>query len=181
VSSYSSGYMVDKELRCLLLNEMSYDVCTGNLYWTKKSRKRNMEDPVGTKHSSGYLLFSTGVSGKVYSLRAHRFVWLKSYGVWPKHFVDHKNRDRSDNRLSNLREATDSENACNAVLASNNKSGYRGVSWSSCHRKWVARIGLGNKKHKFLGYYDCPKDAALSYDRASLEHHRHFGVRNFEG
>lgn len=179
MSKYASGYMEDEELSSLLRNDLSYDEDTGHLKWKTYKRRRNMDKPVGTEHSSGYLLFSTGVSGKVYSLRVHRVVWFLVHDEWPEHFVDHINRDRTDNRLANLRLASDTQNARNSTLPITNKSGYRGVSWSAYHKKWVARIGLGGNNHKFLGYFGCPTVAALAYDSASREHHKEFGGRNF--
>ena len=180
MSKYSNGYMEDEYLKKLLLNELSYDPSTGNIFWSVKKPRRNMDKPVGTKHSSGYLIFSTGVNSKVYSLRVHRVVWLLLHGDWPEHFVDHINRDRTDNRAENLRAASNTENARNSSIPSTNKSGYKGVSWSEYHNRWVARIGVGNKVHKFLGYYKCPTVAAIAYDNASKEYHGDFGGRNFD-
>lgn len=59
-----------------------------------------------------------------------------------------------------------------------NRSGYRGVGFKASHNKWRARIGLGSKVQKFIGYYDTPIDAAMAYDRYvidnSLEHTLNF-------
>jgi hypothetical protein len=180
MSKYSSGYKNDEKLRRLLVTEMRYDPDTGDLWWIKSGPRRKLDKPVGTMHSSGYLIFSTGVGGKIYSLRAHRVAWLLYYGSWPEGFLDHINKKPSDNRVINLRSASYPENNRNKSMSSTNKSGYRGVSWSSYHNKWVARIGTG-ERHKFIGCFNCPTVAALAYDKASRKYHKSFGVRNFEG
>lgn len=180
MSSYAKGYQSDQDLSNLLLSDLDYHPDTGHVYWNKQTVKRVLNKPVGTNHSSGYLLMSTGVNGKVYSLRVHRVVWLLAYGEWPEGFVDHINNDRTDNRFSNLRLATTNQNSRNCVMHATNKSGYRGVSWAKHRSKWVARIGLGDRGHKFLGYYDCPIEAAKVYDAESLKHHGDYGKRNFD-
>ncbi|MDA6380520.1 HNH endonuclease signature motif containing protein [Escherichia coli] len=67
------------------------------------------------------------INGKAYP--AHRLAWLIVYGTMPDGFIDHINRVRTDNRISNLRLVTHSENMQNRKIQKNNKSGYRGVSW----------------------------------------------------
>ena len=181
MSSYAKGYQNDNDLKDLLLSDLDYNRNTGEVYWNKQTIKRVLDKPAGTKHSSGYLILSTGVNGKVYSLRMHRVVWLLAYGEWPIGFVDHINNDRTDNRLSNLRLANSNQNSRNCVMHVTNKSGYRGVSWSEYHNKWVARIGLGDQGHKFLGYFKCKTAAAVAYDQASLKYHGDYGKRNFDG
>ena len=68
--------------------------------------------------------------------------------------TDHKNgkESRNDNRASNLRIATRSQNQRNQGLHSHNTSGHTGVSWSKTKNKWRAYIEL-NGKYKHLGYF----------------------------
>lgn len=96
---------------------------------------------------------------------AHRVIWLYVYGVLPRQ-VDHINRDKADNRLANLREATDAQNQANNGPQKNNRSGFRGVSPSK--GKWRAVVTV-NAKQKWLGYYDTPEEAAAAYRRAAVE------------
>ena len=67
--------------------------------------------------------------------------------------IDHINRIKDDNRISNLREATNAENLQNQTKASaNNSSGLLGVSWCNLYNKWVSKIML-NGKSIFIGYF----------------------------
>ena len=65
------------------------------------------------------------VAGKIYL--ASRLAWFYVYGKWPDNDVDHRNHDRDDNRIENLREATDSQNQSNRKLGKNNKTGVKGI------------------------------------------------------
>ncbi|MBV8474518.1 MAG: HNH endonuclease [Hyphomicrobiales bacterium] len=102
---------------------------------------------------------------------AHRLAWLYVTGEWPSGDVDHVNLDKADNRLSNLRVATDSQNLANRRKNSNNTSGLKGVTWNKLCRKWLAQIVV-NRKHKYLGVFDCPAAAHFAYVIAA---DRHFG------
>jgi hypothetical protein len=65
--------------------------------------------------------------------------------------IDHINRDKLDNRKSNLRFVTHKENTFNQSVRVNNKSGIRGISYDSSRKKWIATIGnrsLGRFKTK---------------------------------
>ena len=77
---------------------------------------------------------------------------------------DHKNRNPLDNRKSNIRVATDCQNAQNRSIQSNNTSGITGVCWDDDELKWVAYIGVNNKKKKLGRFLN--KDDAI---RARLE------------
>lgn len=104
------------------------------------------------KHSMGYIQIS--VDNRLYL--AHRLAWLYMTGEWPP-AVDHINRDKTDNRWCNLRIANKSQNAANAKIRSDNKTGYRGVQKHG-HR-FRARIGVGGGRYKHLGLFDTPEEA----------------------
>ncbi len=95
-------------------------------------------------------------------------------------FVDHRNGHSLDNRKSNLRPATPSQNSCNSRRdKSNTYSQYRGVSFSKRKQKWFAAIRANGKK-LWLGYFTNETDAAHAYDTAAKQYHGEFAVLNFE-
>lgn len=91
--------------------------------------------------------------------------------------VDHANRNKLDNRRSNLRLATSRQNKINKATI-NRTSGYRGVFWHEKSRMWFAKIGI-NSKSKNLGYFASKKEAAKAYDTAARQHHGEFAILNF--
>lgn len=72
--------------------------------------------------------------------------------------IDHINGDKTDNRKSNLRVCTQHQNSMNRKLNSNNKSGYKGVSFNNQTHKWKARIKF-NYQNIALGEFDKIEDA----------------------
>jgi hypothetical protein len=90
--------------------------------------------------------------------------------------VDHRNRNPLDNRRSNLRECTSSQNKMNQKLRSDNKSGFKGVSVKA-GKYYVARA-----KHKgsevYLGCFKTPHAAARKYDEYVRENYGDFASPN---
>lgn len=99
----------------------------------------------------------------------------------PAHLlVDHINGNGLDNRKSNLRPATKSQNCRNKRLGrTNTSSKYRGVHWHSRAGKWQASIRV-NRKSIHLGYFHDELKAARAYDEASRKYHKNFGKPNFK-
>ncbi len=106
-------------------------------------------------------------------------VWALCRGEWIKwpQRIDHENRNRLDDRIENLRIATQSQNMANAELRSTNTSGYKGVHWVEHAKKWRARIKV-NYKVIHLGYFDSPGQAHAAYVKAAKQH---FGVFACDG
>lgn len=88
--------------------------------------------------------------------------------------VDHINHDTLDNRKSNLRVCSHSENLRNRTGPNrNSKSGTRGVCWYKRDSKWHAQIKVGYRRIH-LGYFSNIEDARRAYAKASAEHHGAF-------
>lgn len=93
-------------------------------------------------------------------------------------FTDHANGDGLDNRRSNLRAATPSQNSANQRRSSRNTSGYKGVGWYARTSRWRAYLGTGGKQHH-LGYFGSPEAAARAYDAAARAQWGEFARVNF--
>ena len=90
--------------------------------------------------------------------------------------VDHVNRDKLDNRKSNLRLATRGQNARNMELPLG-RVRFRGVRWHKRNKKFESRIEYRGKRFH-LGYFKIAEDAAKAYNRKAAELHGNFAVLN---
>ena len=134
-----------------LMEALNYNSDTGCFTW-KESGKGKKKGVTGTINAFGYVQIV--ICGVIH--KAHRLAWLHVYGVWPDKNIDHLNHDRADNRIENLREATQAENRKNLRLSKDSISGVIGVNLVRKTGSWFARIkvngrtiGLGTYKDKF--------------------------------
>lgn len=155
---------------------LRYDKESGVFYWNKKTSGRIVFGAVaGHLSEKGYIRIQ--VDGVL--LMAHRLAWVYEYGKFPSTGIDHINGIRNDNRISNLREANQSQNCQNLRSArSNNKTGFLGVTYSGRSKKYKAVIGIdGVNKH--LGNFSTAEEASQAYIDAKKKLHP-FGVFNDE-
>lgn len=132
--------------------------------------KGGHERAAGTRKAhKGYT--KIGFNGHEYP--AHRLIWWLVYGALPTRFIDHVNGDRSDNRLCNLRLATDAENKRNVGIRAHNTSGFKGVTWDKDNRKWLAHATLNGKGYH-LGRYTTAENAARAYRDFAKKNHGDF-------
>lgn len=143
---------------------LSYDSETGVFTWRINVSNRLKGTVAGSVRANGYLVIK--ISGRNY--RAHRLAWLYAYGVWPKEQIDHRNGDRKDNRVNNLREATHQENQMNQKFHADNTSGFRGVNWHTRAKKWVAQIQKGGRS-RYLGSFPTPEAASAAYEAKATQ------------
>ena len=153
-----------------LKNQLHYNPNTG--IFTRLIRTTNsvnINDIAGSFDKlDGYVRIM--VIGK--SFKAHRLAWLYIYGEFPKNEVDHINGIRNDNRLCNLREATNAQNQQNQRNPhSNNKLGYLGVRFHKVTGKYMSEISI-NGKYKYLGIFISPQEAHDAYLLAKKEFHK---------
>ncbi|WP_161539945.1 HNH endonuclease [Glaciimonas sp. PCH181] len=153
------------EIRSLL----TYNEATGVFSWLKKHRGCRKDLVAGSVNKKGYVTII--IAGVRYY--AHRLAWLYITGEFPVVMIDHKNGDRADNRICNLRLCTMSQNANNSGMKPCNTSGYKGVSWSREKGKFYARCrALG--KVCWLGYFETAESASAAYTNFASAAHGEF-------
>lgn len=153
-------------LKDVILQSMVYDGERGVITWTQGLREGK---EAGSVWGDGYRY----IQFQNRHLLGHRVAWLLYHGEWPQKQLDHINTIRSDNRISNLREATYSQNGMNRGIQVNNKLGFKGVTFHKPNKSYVARIRKDGKVH-ILGYYATPEDAGEAYKEAAKVIHGEF-------
>jgi hypothetical protein len=150
-----------------LRDVLDYDPTTGAFTWRVSRRAVRAGDAAGCVNKQGYVVIRVnGVTRK-----AHRLAWLHFYGESPARLVDHINGKRADNRICNLRLATNSINMQNQrrPMATNMSSGYLGVTQGRGGR-WRASIVVDGKKRS-LGTFVTAEEAADAYLTAKRSLH----------
>ena len=92
----------------------------------------------------------------------HRIIWAMYHGTWPRGFLDHKDCNRQNNSICNLREANPRQNCANRAKIPNRSSRMKGVSWHRKIGKWQAQIKHCDKSY-YLGVFDTEADAHAAY------------------
>jgi len=83
-------------------------------------------------------------------------------GEMPNMQIDHKNMVGTDNRWSNLRLATKSQNLANSRARKDNFSGFKGAYYDKKSGKWRAQVRHNGKLHS-LGRFPTPREANAAY------------------
>lgn len=136
------------------------------LFSTQGNYLRHLRDRAGKRAKlyaapSGHLSLKVRHEGKNVTLLAHRIVWALAYDEYPDCDLDHINNDPSDNRLSNLRLATRSENAVNARRI---KPGLKGA-YPSPDGGWTSSVWDGATL-RHLGAFSTPEEAHAAWAKA---------------
>lgn len=154
----------------------AYDPDTGVLTWRERPlshfenpriqlgwNTRHSNTPAGALKAHGY----RAVKLDRCMYLAHRLIWVLVVGEEP-HVIDHRNRNRADNRISNLRNVSPSENCHNQKPR--NPEGLPGVARASSPQRWRARISLGGRQI-YLGRFDTPEEAHEAYKAAAQKYY----------
>lgn len=152
-----------------VLASVNYDPDTGTFALVTKFGSKTGKECGFIAQSDGYRRIS--IKGK--PALAHRVAWFIVHGYWPSQQIDHANGDRSDNRISNLRVATISEQRWNSRKKPWNKSGFKGVCWDKRRGKWLAQI-MANRKQHHIGRFDCIGKAIAAHRAKAKELHGEF-------
>lgn len=161
-----------------LRNLFEYDAERGALVWKERGQvsktwnSRFAGKSAGSMDAQGYI--NIGINGTLH--KAHRLAWVLVNGAIPEGMqVDHKNRDRADNRIENLRLATPGQNRQNAKLRADNRTRLKGVDFNRKAGNWRARISCeGRTQH--LGFFPTPEEAHAAYKRAASKLHGDFAA-----
>lgn len=111
--------------------------------------------------------------GKQHRILMHREIMNAKHGEQ----VDHINHDTLDQRRSNLRLCSNSQNHANQRMPSTNKSGFKGVSLDKPTGKWKAQVRANGEK-KYIGLYVTAIEAAIAYDDAALKYQGEYAYTN---
>ena len=128
-------------------------------------------EPAGCQEPLGYFLVRVGPgNGRLF--KAHRIIWYLHHGDMPD-LIDHRDTDPSNNRIKNLRRATEGQNRHNSKKHRDNSSGSKGVQWDPRTQKWAVRICVNYQS--IWGGRFADKDAAIAEAVRLRElHHKDF-------
>jgi len=170
--------MADAKFKCRSLTAkrlrelLDYNHETG--VFTRRSR--NAQHAVagavaGSRHRLGYLTISVAGTTNL----AHRLAWLYMFGEWPTDGldIDHINGVKHDNRISNLRLSTRSQNCCNRPMRSDNTTGYSNVYFDRSRLSYYAEVRAGGRKRRLCGFAS-PEAAYVAARELQIEFHGAF-------
>lgn len=161
------------ELTQVYLKEI-FTYSDGFLFW-----KIRMANRIKTGDKAGYLHEKRGGFRRVIRINkklyySSRLIFLWHNGIMPL-IVDHKDLNTQNDKIENLRSATNSENQRNKKSSINSTSKYLGVNFHKT--KWRAAINI-NGKPIHLGLFIKEIDAAKAYNTAAIKHHKEFANLN---
>ena len=150
----------------------SYDPETGNLHRkTRASYRNQIGDLVGTIGKRGYRY----VTIRYKKQYIHRIIFLMHKGYLPR-YVDHRDTDRLNNKIGNLRAASSHQNSENSQLRNDNTSGYKGVYKDKRNGRWCAKVNHKGKQIHLGSFIDiadanqCAIDGRTKYHKEFANH-----------
>ncbi len=157
---------------------LDYDPETGLFIWKRRTHTKGngpaVGDIAGHVSKAGYVTIR--FKGILYY--GHRLAWFFAYGEMPCK-IDHENRCKADNRIRNLRKATQQGNSANRNVRPDSRSGYKGV-YAHQNGRFYAYIIVDGKKLN-LGAFPTSEAAARAYDNAANDSFGEFARLNFGG
>ena len=148
---------------------LSYDPETGVVTWVNSRNKAFNGNTTGMKITDRWNKSYLRMRISPHTFLVHRVAWAIHYGEWPKNQIDHRDGDGTNNRLENLRQATNAENSRNQKLNKRNTSGHKGVRWHVIGKKWNARIKIDGVE-KSLGLFHKIEDAVEARKAAEKQY-----------
>lgn len=126
-------------------------------------------DEAGWIETAGYRMIR--ICGVTY--KTHRLAWLFVHGKFPDSFLDHRDKNRANNQILNLREATPSMNSMYKGKLKNNTSGFKGVYWVEKLKKFKVMCSVKTKQH-YLGLFLTAEEASEVYQAFAKKHFGEF-------
>lgn len=164
-----------------LREALHYDSTAGTLTWRARPRHhflRDQDHSLWNNRFAGIEAFC-GIDGDGYRFglinrkrySAHRVIWAIVQGVWPTSEIDHKNGNRDDNRLENLRECSSRQNKANTRLY-RSRTGLKGAFHKTAG-SFQAAIRIDGKK-TYLGSFPTAEEAHAAYACAARQYFGEF-------
>ena len=137
-----------------------FDYKDGELYWKRRpvahffiGGRGQKVAQIGTKageiNGDGYLQVAISGRSERITISVARVIFTMHHGqIEIGMLIDHKDGNRLNNLIGNLRPATSSQNAQNQKLRSSNACGVKGVSWHKSAKAWEAKLGHNGKQHR---------------------------------
>lgn len=142
----------------------------GHLFWNIAVSRNLKGSKAGCIRKVGYEYITINTQ----QYRTHRLIYLYHHGILPS-MVDHINGNKLDNRIENLREATNSQNQMNRGASCRSKSKIKGVS--QVGNRWRATI-CHQQQDINLGYYLTKEEATKAYNQAATQYFGEFARLN---
>lgn len=159
---------------------LRYDPESGALIWRERPQthfpnlhrmrwwnSRFADELAGSPHVDGYIQLKVG--GGTYL--AHRIIWKLMTDEDPYNELDHKDRNRANNKWDNLRRATTHQNTMNRTQWQS-KSGIKGA-YERVNGRWQSGISIYGE-WKSLGTFDTAEEAHAAWRAAAAAHHGEF-------
>ncbi|TNE46886.1 MAG: HNH endonuclease [Sphingomonadales bacterium] len=164
--------MKSSRLIKILQESIIYDEMSGNLTWRFRPEAHFKADrycrawnavwpgnpALNCLNGHGYL--HGNFMGK--NMPAHVAAWAIYHGAFPEQQIDHINRIRTDNRISNLRDVSHISNCKNTSISRKNTTGIKGVYADKSG--FIVRVGK-----EYIGHYKNLDDAAMARASAAKE------------
>jgi len=151
-----------KDVLDFISKNLCYYSVTGTLTWAcDRANGKIKAGSIAGSLNNGYLQIR--IHGKWF--KVHRLVWLIETRGWPDDQIDHINRNKTDNRFTNLRDTSNYVNCLNRGRIS--QSGVVGVTYDKLNSLWLSQTYI-NGKSKNLGRYATIEEAKKAYITANL-------------
>lgn len=149
----------------ILVDDEDYNFLNQFRWYLRRSNKRN--------NQLGYAQTPITINRKQTSIIMHKILIDIPNGM----VIDHINHNTFDNRKSNLRIVTKSQNQMNKLPQKGKISKFKGVNWDKNLKKWKSRCSL-NRKQYYLGLFEDEIDAARAYNIKAKELHGEYAYLN---